>query len=306
VLALGVASCALRREQNPAPTRVINVDPKALERHVHELAVTFYPRSYDHPANLQAAGDYVLAQFQAVHATTDVQNVEANGTTYRNIIARYGPATGPLMVIGAHYDSSGDTPGADDNASGVAGLLELARLMSTNPPTRPVELVAYTLEEPPFFRTDSMGSVWHARALAEQKREVQLMISLEMIGYYRDEPRSQKYPFSLFRLIYPSEGNFIALVGRLGDYADLHRVKTVFKNDAGLRVVSINAPTSLKGVDFSDHASYWKYKFPAIMVTDTAFLRNPNYHGAGDKPETLDYKRMAQVVQAVYAVATGF
>jgi Zn-dependent M28 family amino/carboxypeptidase len=304
-LCLSTLSCATKPADRSA-ARFIHVDPEILKRHVHELAVTFHPRSFDHPANLEAAGDYILAQFESAHAKTEIQNVEANSTTYRNIIAHYGPETGPLIVIGAHYDSNADTPGADDNASGVAGLLELARLMSTNPPTRPVQLVAYTLEEPPFFRTNSMGSMWHARSLHDEKREVQLMISLEMIGYFRDESNSQKYPFSAFKLLYPDEGNFVALVGRLKDFGILHRVKTLFRNDSALRVISINAPTSLNGVDFSDHSSFWKYKMPAIMVTDTAFLRNPNYHGAGDTPDTLDYVRMAQVVQAVYAVATGF
>jgi len=282
------------------------VDSAALERHVHELAVTLYPRSYTRYENIQRAADYVLAEFIASGAETEVQKVEAEGGIYRNVIARFGPSAGPLLVIGAHYDSCADTPGADDNASGVAGLLELARLLAARPPPQPVELVAFTLEEPPFFRSASMGSFQHASALARSGREVRLMISLEMIGYFRDTPESQQFPAKKLGFLYPDEGNFIAIVGRFGDFGATRRVKALFMGASDLPVESINAPASVPGVDFSDHASYWHFKLPAVMVTDTAFLRNPNYHDVGDTPETLDYARMAKVVQAMYAVAIGY
>jgi Zn-dependent M28 family amino/carboxypeptidase len=248
----------------------------------------------------------VLAEFARLGLATDVQEYQVNGRGYRNVIARLGPTKGPLIVIGAHYDACGDTPGADDNASGVAGLLELARALAAHPPRQPVELVAYTLEEPPFFRTEDMGSYRHAQALAAQGREVKLMLSLEMIGYFRDSPRSQRYPVGALKLLYPDQGNFIALVGAYRDFGDMRRVKGLFKGASALPVTSINAPESVQGVDFSDHASYWRFKMPAIMVTDTAFLRNDNYHEAGDTPETLDYRRMAQVVRGVFAVAQEF
>jgi Zn-dependent M28 family amino/carboxypeptidase len=211
-----------------------------------------------------------------------------------------------LIVIGAHYDSCGDTPGADDNASGVAGLLELARVLAEQPPKQPVELVAYTLEEPPFFRTENMGSYRHAQSLAALNREVKLMLSLEMIGYFRDAPGSQRYPVGVLQLLYPDEGNFVALVGAFRDFGDMRRVKGLFKGASTLPATSINAPARVQGVDFSDHASYWQFKIPALMVTDTAFLRNAHYHGAGDTADTLDYVRMAQVVRGVFAVAQEF
>jgi Zn-dependent M28 family amino/carboxypeptidase len=270
------------------------------------LAVTLHPRSVDNLANLERAADYVLGQLRATGAETIEQPVEADGRKFRNLIARFGPAEGPVIVIGAHYDSCGDTPGADDNASGVAGLLELARLLAAKPPKHAVELVAYTLEEPPYFRTDSMGSVWHARSLSDARREVRLMLSLEMIGFYRDTAKSQGYPLAPLKLVYPDEGNFIAIVAPFGDFGATRRVKALFRGASDLPAVSINAPRSVQGVDFSDHASYWRYKMPAMMITDTAFLRNPNYHERSDTPDTLDYTRMAKVVRAVQAVAMEF
>jgi Zn-dependent M28 family amino/carboxypeptidase len=300
---VSTASCVTQPWVKAVESPEVEVGAAALERHVRALAEDFYPRSVENPAQLLAAGDYVLAQIRAAGATPEIQNVEVNGTVYRNFIVRFGPAEGPLLVIGAHYDSCGQTPGADDNASGVAGLLELTRLLARNPPPRPVELVAYTLEEPPFFRTDSMGSFWHARELDRLGREVRLMVSLEMIGYYRDGPRTQSFPVAGLGLLYPDEGNFIAVVGAWRDFGTMRRVKALFMGASDLPVVTINAPESVSGVDFSDHASYWRFDMPALMVTDTAFLRNPNYHEAGDTAATLDYARMAKVVRAMHAVA---
>lgn len=299
-------SCVTQPWVVPIKSRDVSVDTAALERHVRTLAVTFHPRSVDHPDNLDRAADYVLAQLRATGAEVVEQPVQADGRQFRNLIARFGPRNGPLLVIGAHYDSCGDTPGADDNASGVAGLIDPARLLAIDPPPHAVELVAYTLEEPPYFRTDSMGSMWHARSLRDARREVRLMLSLEMIGFYRDTRRSQAYPVAPLKLLYPDEGNFIAIVAPFGDFTATRRVKGLFKGATDLPAVSINSPRSLQGVDFSDHASYWRFGMPAMMITDTSFLRNPNYHKRSDTPETLDYARMAKVVRAVHAVAMNY
>jgi hypothetical protein len=308
LILFGIAGCALVTQPLVRPIRSepANVDAATLERHVRELAGNLHPRSSENFSNLQRAGDYILAAFIASGGETDVQKFEVQGNHYRNLIARFGPRQGPVLVIGAHYDANGETPGADDNASGVAGLLELARLLGANAPPQPVELVAYTLEEPPYFRTTSMGSFQHAQALAESKREVRLMISLEMIGYFRDEPDSQQFPVPGLELLYPDQGDFIAIVGRFGDFSITRRVKALGTGATNLPIESINAPAKVPGVDFSDHLSYWHFKLPAVMVTDTAFLRNPNYHQVSDTPDTLDYGRMAKVVQAVYAVAKQY
>lgn len=306
----------------PQHSQSPDVNPERLRAHVKHLSVDLYPRSFDRFKNIRLAAEYVEQEFRGAGANVSIQEVVVQEATYRNVIARFGPASGPLLVIGAHYDSHGDasegarhpqgyslethTPGADDNASGVAGLIELARLLSRNPPRRPVELVAYTLEEPPHFRTEDMGSVWHARSLAETKRPVELMLSLEMIGYFSDEMGSQHYPLPGMNLLYPAQGNFIALVGRVGDFQAIRKAKSLMSGATALPVRSINAPSVIQGIDFSDHRSYWAEGFPALMVTDTAFYRNTSYHQAGDTYEKLDYPRMAKVVQAVYAIAQDY
>jgi Zn-dependent M28 family amino/carboxypeptidase len=293
-----------------------------LEAHVKYLSVDLYPRSFEQFRNIELAAQYILSEFSAEAADVAVQEVTVQESTYKNIIGRFGPASGPLLVIGAHYDSHGDasegakhhlgyalethTPGADDNASGVAGLIELAHLLQQHPPPHPVELVAFTLEEPPHFRTEHMGSVWHARSLAEGKRKVQLMLSLEMIGFFSDDEGSQDYPVPGMGLFYPEQGSFIALVGRLGDFHAMRRAKAIMAGATDLPVFTINAPGLVPGVDFSDHRSYWREGYPALMVTDTAFYRNTNYHRAGDTYEKLDYRRMAKVVQSVYEIAQHY
>ncbi|MCW5655645.1 M28 family peptidase [Hydrogenophaga sp.] len=279
------------------------VDARQLEQHVRYLSQDLHPRNHEHHENLERAAAYIQRALEAFGADVSIQEVVVEGTRYRNVIAKFGSPTGPVRVIGAHYDSHGDTPGADDNASGVAGLLELARLLGRSPPPRAIELVAYTLEEPPHFRTEHMGSAWHARSMSAAHRDVELMLSLEMIGYFSDEPGSQRYPFPALASLYPDRGNFIALVGRLDDFGQMRKVKAAMAGATTLPVRSINAPATLRGVDFSDHLNYWNEGMPAIMVTDTAFMRNRNYHQPQDTFERLDYERMAKVVQGVYAFA---
>ncbi len=302
----------------PVTSQPPPVDPKQLEAHVKHLSVDLYPRSHDQFRNTDRAAQYILDAFKAAGGSVTVQEIAVQEATYKNIVARFGPAAGPVMVIGAHYDSHGDanggaksprsytldthTPGADDNASGVAGLLELARLLGRTAQTRPIELVAYALEEPPHFRTEHMGSAWHARSLRKTNRDVEFMLSLEMIGYFSDEPGSQSYPVPAMSHLYSDRGDYIALVGKLSDFGATRHIKAKMAGATNLPVYSINAPPALHGIDFSDHLSYWDEGIPAFMVTDTAFMRNKNYHLAGDTYEKLDYARMAKVVQAVYAV----
>jgi len=294
------------------------VDAGRLEAHVRYLSQDLYPRSYDQLRKLDLAAQYIQDAFEASGATVSVQEVVVQEVGYKNIIARFGPSTGPVVIIGAHYDSHGDasqgakhrrgytpqthTPGADDNASGVAGLLELAQLLGRKPQGQAIELVAYTLEEPPHFRTEHMGSAWHARSLRSAQRDVAFMLSLEMIGYFSDAPGSQDYPVPGMAHLYTDRGDFVALVGKMSDFAATRHIKAVMAGATSLPVYSINAPSLLPGIDFSDHLSYWYEGFPAFMVTDTAFMRNQHYHQAEDTYEKLDYRRMAKVVQAVYAV----
>lgn len=277
------------------------VDQQALESHVRTLSEKFHPRSHKNRTKLDAAADYVHAQLAKSGARVIEQVYQADDIKARNISVHFGPAAGERLVIGAHYDSHYDTPGADDNASGVAGLIELARLLAKAELKRPVELVAYTLEEPPYFRTEEMGSARHARMLKAGNTPVRLMMSIEMIGYYIDKENSQNYPLAALKSIYPTRGDFIGVVGRFQDMGAVRRVKAAMRGASRLPVVSMNAPALLKGVDFSDHLNYWDEGYPAVLITDTSFFRNPHYHETTDTSATLDYRRMAQAVQGIYA-----
>jgi Zn-dependent M28 family amino/carboxypeptidase len=229
------------------------------------------------------------------------QPYQVESRLYRNVIARFGPESAERVVVGAHYDAFGGLPGADDNASGVAGLIELAHLLGKTQLPMRVELVAYALEEPPIFRGPSMGSVQHARWLKEQKIKVRAMLSLEMIGYFSDRHGSQKYPLPGLSLIYGKQGNFIVVAGRINDERLVRRVKRAMTAANDLPVHSINALAIIPGIDWSDHASYWQQGYKAALITDSSFYRNPHYHTAGDVAGTLDYPRLALVVQQVYS-----
>jgi Zn-dependent M28 family amino/carboxypeptidase len=297
-LCLYVTQPLIGRANISAP---MSVDPKRLETHVRTLSESFVPRDESHPENLDRCAAYIRREFESANARVSEQPFTVQGKTYRNVIAHFGPETKEVVVVGAHYDTAGPLPGADDNASGIAGLLELARLLgSVQSPIR-VELVAYTLEEPPFFRSEQMGSAIHAKALKREGAVVRVMLSLEMIGYFSDARDSQHFPSSVLSLFYPTEGNFISVIGKMGDGILVRKIKKAMSGATNLPVYSINAPRLIPGVDFSDHLNYWLEEYPAMMITDTAFYRNANYHTSGDTAERLDYRRMGQVVEGVYA-----
>ncbi|QXZ09352.1 M28 family peptidase [Comamonas sp. Y33R10-2] len=316
-LTLGISGCVISQPVTGFAHTAIpdfQASPDRLRKHVRVLSEDFLGRGFDQPQTLQRAADYIVAELAQSGVTAERQRFEVGGQSYENLIARFGPVEGakPLLVMGAHYDSAlthegVPTPGADDNASGVAGLLELARLLVNKAPSQPVELVFYTLEEPPNFRTDDMGSYRHALSLQQRNQPVRLMLSIEMIGYYSDEPGSQTYPLAPLGWIYPDKGNFIGLIGELKNFGEMRRTKAVMRAAGGgqnpLEVHSLNSPRFVHGVDFSDHLNYWRLGYPAIMVTDTSFMRNPHYHQRTDTWERLDYTRMAQVVRMLAAVA---
>ncbi len=277
------------------------VDPASLKSHVSMLAEKFVPRDYKHPENLDRAAAYIRREFDHTNGGVSEQTYEVNGHIYRNVILQLGPESEERIVVGAHYDTDGPLPGADDNASGVAGLIELANLLDHASLPLTVELIAYTLEESPFFRTNNMGSAIHARDLKKRGIPIRMMISLEMIGFFSDDANSQLFPFSFLKLFYPSEGNWIAVIGNLSSGSDVRRVKASMHRATELPVYSFNAPPLLvPGIDWSDHLNYWNYGYPAVMITDTSFFRNINYHSEHDTPEKLDYERMSMVVVGVY------
>ncbi|HEX6639547.1 MAG TPA: M28 family peptidase [Thermoanaerobaculia bacterium] len=274
-------------------------DANVLRRHVAFLTNDVSPRSASHPENLDRAAAYIARAFRDAQGDTNVQTFDARRRRYSNVIARFGPrdASLPVLVIGAHYDAFGDTgdlPGADDNASGTAGLLELARLLGQHKVEAPVMLVAFTTEEPPFFASEQMGSAVHANQLAADRIAVRGMICLEMIGYFSDK---QAWPNPLFELLYPSRGDFIGVAGGWQDRELARFVKRAMAGAATLPVVSFSGPRETS--DASDQRNYWSHGWKAVMVTDTAFLRNPNYHTRRDTAATLDYERMAHVVDGV-------
>jgi hypothetical protein len=284
--------------RNPS---LVRAEPARLRTHVESLVRRCGPRDSAHPENLDRAAEYIRDEWLASDLEVSFQAFDAGARSYRNVIASSGPRGGETIVVGAHYDAASPGVGADDNASGVAGILELARLLSLERASDRVELVAYALEEPPFFRTRSMGSYAHARALRENGVSVRAMICLEMIGFYADAPASQRYPFAPLRFLYPSTGDFVAVVGCLGQSGIVRTLKRAMLEKSNLPVYSINAPRWVPGIDFSDHLNYWDAGFDAVLITDTAFYRNPNYHRATDTADTLDYLRMASAVEGVHA-----
>ena len=199
----------------PSDSRA-SADPARLEAHVRMLSERLGPRDVEHPENLDRCAEYIRAEFERAGGLVSDQPFDRDGVTYRNVVASFGPESGEIVVVGAHYDTAGPRPGADDNASGVAGLIELSGMLGRTELKSRVELVAYTLEEPPVFRSGQMGSAVHARSLAERGTRVRAMIGLEMIGYFSDAPDSQRFPIGALGLFYPSTGNFISVVGRVG------------------------------------------------------------------------------------------
>jgi len=276
------------------------VSSEKLRKHVEKLSVEFTPRNYNQISNLNKCADYIAHQFLLAGTEVSEQTYEVNGKTYRNVIGSFSSENEPRIVVGAHYDSCQDTPGADDNASGVSGLIELAYLLGKTELNQHVQLVAYTLEEPPFFRTGNMGSARHAYSLRQKNAEVEAMICLEMIGYFSDEEGSQRYPSVLLKMFYPDTGNFISVIGSVADRKLIRQVKNAMRSASDLPVHAMCAPKGFPGLDFSDHLNYWNHGYNAVMITDTAFMRNHHYHNSTDTADRLDYGRMGKVVVGVY------
>jgi Zn-dependent M28 family amino/carboxypeptidase len=269
-----------------------------LSKTVHYLAEEIGPRSYTQTEALQKTTDYIKSELSAYGYEVSVQAYRAKERSFENIyvVKRGNIAPDKILVIGAHYDTVPGTPGADDNASGVAGLLELARVFADEEPGNTLHFVAFALEEPPFFRTKQMGSYVYAKKLNDEQRDVEGMICLESMGFFRDGPDSQMFPLPFFRFFYPTTGNYITFVSDFQSKGLLKRAENAFRQDSSLPVESLSSFALIPGIDFSDHRSFWKFGYAAIMVTDTAFYRNPHYHGIGDVPSTLDYERLAEVV----------
>jgi len=244
----------------------------------------------------------IRAEFACYDLSVESQTWIVNGSEYENVIASYQLDKINRLIVGAHYDVCGDQPGADDNASGVAGLLETARMIAAHKPNLDfrIDFVAYNLEESPYFATDHMGSYVHARSLSEANIPVMGMICYEMIGYFSEQSGSQSIPLPELQGLFPSVGNFIVVVGLEEQKAFSNRIYKAMKSGANLDVQQFNYPLQDELSDLSDHRSYWTFGYNAVMINDTSFLRNPRYHEVTDTIETLDFAKMAEVVNGCY------
>lgn len=291
----------------------VTFDANALQAHVQFLTSLKPHRSAQSYESLEKAADYIKRFWDAQGFKVQEQIFDVHGKPYKNLIISYLPEGVDIskkgrLIIGAHYDVCMDLPGADDNASGVAVLLELTKMVAARKPKidRQIDFVAWTLEEPPYYDTDWMGSFVHAKSMKDQKIKVDLAISIEMVGFFTDKENSQNFPVSLLKTIYPTVGNFLTVIGSNSGWTLVRKTKALFQTYSDLPVVSMNASEYIPGIDWSDHRSYWHFGFPAVMLTDTSFYRNANYHQPTDTWDTLNYPKMALVAQGAYGIALGF
>lgn len=273
----------------------------ALRSHVETLAGRIGERNFYAPDRLAAAAEYIEAFWRGLGFHAELQDYTDHGRTFRNLWVEIEGKTKPdeIVLAGAHYDSVAGSPGADDNASGVGALLELSRLLKVSGgAARSIRFAAFSNEEPPFFESEGMGSAVYARGARERGEKIAAMLSLESIGYFSDKRGSQHYP-PFLGMIYPDTGNFLGVVGDTGSRKLVARVATYARETGLLPFESVAAPRSVPGVSWSDHASFWRHGYPAVMITDTVPYRNPHYHQASDLPETLDYGSYARGTAAL-------
>src|SRR4051812_46907422 len=291
-----------------------------LRADVQKLAGEIGERNMSHYAQLNAAADFIEDCFSRAGLRTRRDSYETGGQPCHNIEAEIsgshkGAAVSPghhtlgegrsppqIIIIGAHYDSVFGSPGANDNGSGVAAMLALARRFASTKPKQTLRFVAFVNEEPPYFLSGEMGSQVYARRCKERGDKISAMISLETIGYFSDAPNSQKYPSPGLGLFYPNVGNFIGFVSNVHSRALLRRVIAPFREHAKIPSEGASLPAFIPGVSWSDQWSFWQHGYRAIMVTDTAPFRYPYYHSSNDTPDKLDYDRFALVVSGMEKV----
>jgi Zn-dependent M28 family amino/carboxypeptidase len=275
-----------------------------LRHDVSHLAVEIGQRNVLRcPEELKQAAEWIEGELAKSGYQVGRQEYEVSGVTCRNLEAEIVGSTRPdeIIVIGAHYDSVPGSPAANDNGSGVAAMLALARRFAGQKPDRTLRFLGFVNEEPPYFQTSQMGSRVYAARCRQQNENVTAMLSLETIGYYSDSPGSQQYPAPL-SLFYPSTGNFIGFVGNTRSAALVRQVVGAFRKHEPFPSEGGAPPAVIPGVGFSDHWSFWQEGYPALMVTDTAMFRYPYYHEAEDTPDKIDFERMARVVRGLEKV----
>ena len=283
------------------------VDKTRLYNDINFLTTINPPRNYQNLVSLELCADYIDDEFKKIGLITERQKFTALNKDYENIICSYGANKNKRLIVGAHYDVAGDHPGADDNASGISGILELARLIGVNKPMLDyqIDFIAYCLEEPPFFGSKLMGSSIHAKSLVDSIDKIIGMICLDMIGFYSNEPNSQKKISQKQDFDIPDIANFIAIVGIKSQENFVQNIYNLLSSNSetDVRVALFEKNSGLAA--FSDHRNYWKIDINAVMITDTAMLRNSNYHTKQDTIETLDFDKMSGVIQGVYNAITN-
>ena len=255
-------------------------------------------------SKLQQTRDWIRLQWTLAGYRVKSHDFQARGKTFSNLECDILGRSSKVVVVGAHYDSAEGCPAANDNGSGVAALLALARYFKTlkEKPTCTIRLVAFCNEEPPHYYTSSMGSLNYAKMARKRGDDIVAMLSLETMGYYSDKPGSQKYPLPLLALGYPSVGNFIAFVGNPKSGPLVQKCVGSFRKHESFPSQGAALPGELEGVGWSDHWSFWGIGVPAVMVTDTAHIRYPYYHRPEDLPDKMDFGRLARVVEGLQGV----
>lgn len=277
---------------------------ECLRRHVDQLAGLIGPRHAGRPSALDAAASLVERQLAQSGYAVQRQPYMVKDVEVANLIAELPgiAAVSDILIVGAHYDTVETSPGADDNASAVAVMLEVARLLRGRHFRRTIRFVGFTCEEPPYFYTGDMGSQVYAYTCRARGERIIGMLCLEMLGYFSDQPGAQQIPPGIPRLLrwaFPRRGTFLAAVGNLGSWRLLWPFRRGFKRAVRFPLYSIVLPEALNAIRLSDNSSFWDQGYPALMLTDTSFLRNPHYHRPTDTPDTLDYARMAEVTLGI-------
>jgi Zn-dependent M28 family amino/carboxypeptidase len=292
--------------KNPSTVAALSSDELTLraelEADVQHLAGVIGERNIPHYPQLNAAADFIEGALARGGVTPRRESYDLRGQVVHNIEIEILGTRPEILVVGAHYDSVFGSPGANDNASGVAGVLALARRFAGKPCGQTLRFVAFVNEEPPYFQTEEMGSLVYAKRCKARGDKITAMISLETIGYFSDAPRSQVYPSPGLGLFYPTVGNFIGFVGNVPSRALVRRAVGVFREQGKVPAEGAALPSFVSGVGWSDQWSFWQCGYPAIMVTDTAPFRYPYYHMSSDTPAKLDYDRFALTVSGMEKV----
>lgn len=286
----------------------VSIDSTLLYKHVNALAVIEPPRYYKNISSLDNAADYIKNQFEKYTHRVRFQVYMDGEYAFKNVLASFGPKKGKRIIVGAHYDVCGMQPGADDNGSGVAALIELARLFHHLKPRLKyrIDLVAYTLEEPPYFRSPLMGSAVHAKSLANEGIIIKFMVSVDMIGYFDAAVKPHEYVKKYIRPRKLEPGNTTCIVTRKADSYIARKLSREMKKQTGMAILALELPGDTPGIDYSDHLNFWNQEYPAVMLTNFYVCPNPYYHSASDTIDKIDFSKAAAIVEGLYVALVNY